>query len=131
MLFKIFVLHLQMKKNKSKYIMATEYEDLETISSFLDKHQKLRDDIVNLWHIEKMLTNVELRYLYLVSLISSDNIYDFETAHKAMEELTFLKQNLHYLNLDDDVLKEVKRYINKGIRIIKNDIKNYQNGVRD
>lgn len=131
MLFKIFVLHLQMKKNKSKYIMATEYEDLETISSFLDKHQKLRDDIVNLWNIEKMLTNVELRYLYLVSLISSDNIYDFETAHKAMEELIFLKQNLHYLNLDDDVLKEVKRYINKGIRIIKNDIKNYQNGVRD
>ena len=95
------------------------------------KHQKLRDDIVNLWNIEKMLTNVELRYLYLVSLISSDNIYDCETAHKAMEELTFLKQNLHYLNLDDDVLKEVKRYINKGIRIIKNDIKNYQNGVRD
>ena len=111
--------------------MATEYEDLETISSFLDKHQKLRDDIVNLWNIEIMLTNVELRYLYLVSLISSDNIYDFETAHKAMKELTFLKQNLHYLNLDDDVLKEVKRYINKGIRIIKNDIKNYQNGVRD
>lgn len=131
MLFKIFVLHLQMKKNKSKYNMAREYEGLETISSFLDNHQKLREDIVNLWNIEKMLTNVELRYLYLVSLISSDNIYDFETAHKAMEELTFLKQNLHYLNLDDDVLKEVKRYINKGIKIIKNDIKNYQNGVRD
>lgn len=131
MLFKIFVLHLQMKKNKSKYNMARKYEGLETISSFLDNHQKLREDIVNLWNIEKMLTNVELRYLYLVSLISSDNIYDFETAHKAMEELTFLKQNLHYLNLDDDVLKEVKRYINKGIKIIKNDIKNYQNGVRD
>lgn len=111
--------------------MATKHEDLETISSFLDKHQKLRDDIVNLWNIEKMLTNVELRYLYIVSLISSDNIYDFETAHKAMEELTFLKQNLHYLNLDDDVLKEVKRYINKGIRIIKNDINRLKDEVRD
>lgn len=111
--------------------MATEYEGLETVSSFLDKHQKLRDDIVNLWHIEKILTNVQLRYLYLALLISSDNIYDFETAEKAMEKITFLKRNLHYLNLDDDVLKEVKRYINKGIRIIKNEIKEYQDEVRD
>lgn len=111
--------------------MATEYEGLETVSSFLDKHQKLRDDIVNLWHIEKILTNVQLRYLYLASLISSDNIYDFETAEKAMEKITFLKRNLHYLNLDDDVLKEVKRYINKGIRIIKNEINEYQDEVRD
>ena len=111
--------------------MATEYEGLETVSSFLDKHQKLRSDIVYLWHIEKILTNVQLRYLYLASLISSDNIYDFETAEKAMEKITFLKRNLHYLNLDDDVLKEVKRYINKGIRIIKNEIKDYQDEVRD
>ena len=111
--------------------MATEYEGLETVSSFLDKHQKLRDDIVYLWHIEKILTNVQLRYLYLASLISSDNIYDFETAEKAMEKITFLKRNLHYLNLDDDVLKEVKRYINKGIRIIKNEINEYQDEVRD
>lgn len=111
--------------------MATEYEGLETVSSFLDKHQKLRDDIVNLWHIEKILTNVQLRYLYLASLISSDNIYDFETAEKAMQKITFLKRNLHYLNLDDDVLKEVKRYINKGIRIIKNEINEYQDEVRD
>ena len=111
--------------------MATEYEGLETVSSFLDKHQKLRDDMVNLWHIEKILTNVQLRYLYLASLISSDNIYDFETAEKAMEKITLLKRNLHYPNLDDDVLKEVKRYINKGIRIIKNEINEYQDEVRD
>ena len=106
--------------------MATDYKGLETVSSFLDKHQELRDDIVSLWHIEKILTNVQLRYLYLASLISSDNIYDFETAEKAMEKITFLKRNLHYLNLDDDVLKEVKRYINKGIRIINKEIKDYQ-----
>ena len=70
--------------------MATEYEDLETISSFLDKHQKLRDDIVNLWNIEKMLTNVELRYLYLVSLISSDNIYDFDERQIVLDYLNVI-----------------------------------------
>lgn len=111
--------------------MATKYEGLETVSSFLDKHQELRDDIVSLWHIEKILTNVQLRYLYLVSLIRTDNIYDFETAEKAKEKITFLKRNLHYLNLDDDVLKEVKRYINKGIRNINMEIKEYQDEVRD
>jgi hypothetical protein len=112
--------------------MATEYEGLETVSSFLDKHQELRDDIVSLWHIEKILSNVQLRYLYLASLISSDSIYNFETAEKAMEKITFLKRNLHYLDLDDDVLKEAKTYINKGIRIIKKELKEYrQDEVRD
>ena len=111
--------------------MATEYEGLETVSSFLDKHQELRDDIVSLCHIEKILTNVQLRYLYLVSLIRTDNIYDFETAEKAKEKITFLKRNLHYLNLDDDVLKEVKRYINKGIKKNKKKKKKYKEEKRD
>lgn len=112
--------------------MVVEQEGLETVSSFLESHQELRDEIVSLWHIEKMLANVQLRYLYLVSLISSDSIYNFETAEKAMEKIRFLKQNLHYLNLSDDVLKEVKRYINKGMRIIKKELKEYQQDeVRD
>ena len=43
----------------------------------------------------------------------------------------FLKNNIDYLNLDENILKEVKDYIDKGINIVNNDLKEFKDEVRD
>lgn len=101
------------------------------LNSFLKKHQKLTDMLMRLEHIEDVLTNDQIRYLYLASLISSDKIYNFETANDSLQELMFLKNNIDYLNLDDNILKEVKQYIEKGINIVNNDLKEFKDEIRD
>lgn len=101
------------------------------LNSFLEKHQKLTDMLMRLEHIENILSNDQIRYLYLASLISSDKIYNFETANDSLQELMFLKNNIDYLNLDDNIFKEVKDYIDKGINIVNNDLKEFKDEVRD
>lgn len=102
---------------------------LINLNSFLEKHQKLTDMLIKLEHIENILTNDQIRYLYLASLISSDKIYNFETANDSLQELMFLKNNIDYLNLDDNILKAAKRHIEKGINIVNNELNNYKDGI--
>ena len=101
------------------------------LNSFLEKHQKLTDMLMRLERIENILSNDQIRYLYLASLISSDKIYNFETANDSLQELMFLKNNIDYLNLNVNILKEVKDYIDKGINIVNNDLKEFKDEVRD
>ena len=111
--------------------MMVEQEGLETISSFLESHQKLRDEIVGLQRIEEILTNGQLRYLYLVSLFSSDNVYDTQTAVDSMKKLHRLKNSIDYLNLEEGIRNEVKKYVDEGIDIVNNDLKNFKNEIGD
>ena len=93
---------------------------------FVNSHDKLWDYCFKLHQLEQILTNDQFRYFYLVSLISSDNIIDIESAQTSLDQLNFIKDNIFYLNLSDDIHKETMQYVNKGIRIVKRDLKEFR-----
>lgn len=111
--------------------MVVEQEGFETIISFLESHQKLRDEIVSLQRIEEILANDQIRYLYLVSLFSSDNVYDTQTAVDSLKKLQRLKNVIDYLNLEEGIRNEVKKYVDEGIGIVNNDLKSFKDGIKD
>ena len=82
--------------------------------------------------IENILTNEQMRYVYLVTLISSDTVFDTESASKSLEKLLFIKENIKYMNLSEELFNEVNEFVGKGIEIIKNDLNNFKgNGTDD
>ena len=93
------------------------------LGDFLSTHQELTDFCLNIQRLEEILKNDEFRYLYLVSLISSDTMVDIESTEKCLDKIIFLNQNVKYMNLDNKVKEEVIKYTNKGIKIGKRDLK--------
>lgn len=93
-----------------------DFEINEELFSFLKKIQSL----------EQILKNDELRYLFLVSLISSDNSVDEKSARNLLDKIDFIEKNLKYLNLSDKIKNEIKEHIIKGKGILQNDIKDFK-----
>ena len=121
------VLYLQTKNN----IMVVDC-GIANLNSFLEKHQKLTDAIMMMERIENILTNDQMRYVYLGTLISSDTVFDTESASKSLEKLLFIKENIKYMNLDEELFNDVNEFIGKGIEIVKNDLNNFKgNGTDD
>ena len=105
---------------------------IANLNSFLEKHQKLTDAIMMIERIENVLTNDQMRYVYLGTLISSDTVFDTESANKSLEKLLFIKENIKYMNLDEELFNDVNEFIGKGIEIVKNDLNNFKgNGTDD
>lgn len=99
--------------------------NIEDIKDF-KINDKLYNFLKKIYNFEKILNNDEIRYLFLVSLISSDNSVDEESAKKLLEDLSFLDNNLEYITLSDEIRKEVEKYIIKGKKIINRDIKDFK-----
>ena len=96
------------------------------LGPFVNEHPKLWDFCWKIYSIENFLKNEKFRYLYLANLISADTIIDEKTAKESIKELTFIKQNIEYFNLDKDTKKKVKEFIAKGIKIAKQDIVDFK-----
>jgi hypothetical protein len=72
----------------------------------------------------KILQNEQFRYLYLVGLISSDTNITVDECNENLNNLNYLKDNIDSLNLNNEVKNEVVKFVNDGIEILNNDLKN-------
>lgn len=80
---------------------------------------KITDEIIS-----KVL-NSENKYLFLASLISSDNILNKEDAIESLEIVSYIINNIDNFNLTDEIKSEVIKYMNKSKKILDKDIKRF------
>lgn len=80
---------------------------------------KITDEIIS-----KVL-NSENRYLFLASLISSDNILNKEDAIESLEIVNYINDNIDNFNLTSEIKSEVIKYMNKAKKILDKDIKRF------
>ncbi len=80
---------------------------------------KITDEIIS-----KVL-NSENRYLFLVSLISSDNILNKEDAIESSQIVNYINDNIDNFNLTSEIKSEVIKYMNKSKKILDEDIKRF------
>lgn len=69
----------------------------------------------------------DVRYLYLVTLISADTLLTIEDCEKSLEKLNFIKTNIDLIETDDNTKKETIKYVNKALKIVKRDLKKFKN----
>lgn len=74
--------------------------------------------------LSKILQNEQFRYLYLVGLISSDTNITVDECNENLNNLNYLKDNIDKLNLNNEIKNEVIKFVNDGIEILNNDLKN-------
>lgn len=88
------------------------------------KENKVRTDeeIVQFYN---QILDGEMRYFILVSFISSDNLYTKEDYESSMEKLKFIKKHLGEMTFHDGDkgFKEIRKYVNKGIRLLSTEYK--------
>jgi len=80
---------------------------------------KITDEIIS-----KVL-NSENKYLFLASLISSDNILNKEDAIESLEIVDYIINNIDNFNLTGEIKSEVIKYMNKAKKILDKDIKRF------
>jgi hypothetical protein len=80
---------------------------------------KITDEIIS-----KVL-NSENRYLFLVSLISSDSILNKEDAIESLEIVNYINDNIDNFDLTSEIKSEVIKYINKAKDILENECKRF------
>ena len=72
--------------------------------------------------LELILSNDAVRYLYLVSLIGADTLVSKEGCEGSLNVFNLIKDNLHIMNLTDEVKDELIEYVEKGITIVNNEL---------
>lgn len=72
--------------------------------------------------LEKILNEDSIRYIFLVSLISSDTNITKEDCEENLKILNYINDNIDNFNLTESTIKEVKKYVKKGIKILNDDL---------
>jgi molecular chaperone DnaK (HSP70) len=67
----------------------------------------------------------KLEYLFLASLISSDNILTTEDAKKSLKYIDKVEKALEDATISEEKKEEFKNYIEKGRDILKKDIERF------
>lgn len=101
-------------------------DDIKVLVKKIKENEKLLEFNREVLNISVILNNDNLRYLYMVSLISSDNIVDVASCDRSLKAINFVLNNIDLFGLDDKVHKEVVKYLKKGLRIIRRDRKAMQ-----
>ena len=107
--------------NKEVYYNCWINNNLDNIKN----NENLMDMIIKITNYSILLNMSEIRYLTLASLISSDYIVDIKSANEALDNLQFIKKYVDLFNISDEIKKEVIKYVNKGIKIVKQELKNF------
>ena len=68
----------------------------------------------------------ELRYFILVSFISADSLVDAQSCRDSIECMDFIVKNIKLMDLEEKIEKEVLKYMRKGLKIAKRDLKEYE-----
>ena len=91
---------------------------------FLQSHNELTEMLLRLQNIEEVLSKDDMRHMFLSTLICTDTI---EQANESLEKLTFIQDNLKYINLDEKIQKEVKKYLKDSLKNVRKELKNLKN----
>ena len=67
----------------------------------------------------------KLEYLFLASLISSDNILTTEDAKKSLKYIDNIEKALEDATISDEKKEEFRNYIEKGRNILNKDIERF------
>ena len=75
--------------------------------------------------------NSEMRYFYLGSMISSDNLVDVESCKNAIEKATFIIEHIDDFVLDDvEDRKQILGYAQNGLEIALQDLEIFKNNKK-
>lgn len=100
-------------------------DEIKVLVKKIKENEKLLEFNRKILNVNVILNNDNLRYLYMVSLISSDNIIDIASCDKSLESINFILNNIDLFDIDEKIRKEVAKYLKKGLRIIKRDRKTF------
>jgi len=76
--------------------------------------------------IDIICRNKEIKYMLLVSLISSDNILTIEDAEKSLSFISQIEKALDTASISDAEKDEIKKYLEKGKSILNADIERFK-----
>lgn len=77
--------------------------------------------------IEKILTDDSIRYLFLVSLISSDSLINESDCIESLKVLDYIYENISEMtSLTDEIRKEVVEFISVGKEIVNRDLEKFK-----
>lgn len=80
--------------------------------------------------IEKILTDDSIRYLFLVSLISSDSLINESDCIESLNVLDYISENVSEMaSLTDKIRKEVIEFVSVGKEIVNQDLKRIKENV--
>lgn len=69
----------------------------------------------------------KMEYLFMVSLISSDNIRTIKDAEESLKFISEVEEALKTAQISEDKKKEFEKYIEKGKNILQADIERFKN----
>lgn len=87
----------------------------------------MEDKIKKLAELIDEITGNGLEYMFLGSMISSDNIRTIEDAEKSLESIENVEKALPLTVISNDKKKEFEEYIKKGKEILNADIERFKN----
>lgn len=87
----------------------------------------VEDKIKKLAELIDEITGNGLEYMFLCSMISSDNIRTIEDAEKSLESIENVEKALPLTVIPNDKKKEFEEYIKKGREILNADIERFKN----
>ena len=76
--------------------------------------------------IDIICRNSETKYMFLASLISSDNILTIKDAEKSLSFISQIEKALDTASISDAEKDEIKKYLEKGKSILNADIERFK-----
>lgn len=76
--------------------------------------------------IDKICENRQVKYMFLVSLISSDNIRTIEDAEKSLSYIDSFEKALKDATISPEEKTEIESYLKRGKGILNNDIERFK-----
>lgn len=97
--------------------MVHECDSIEWLDEYLGFYDKVNN--------YKSILSSDYKNLFLVSLISSDNILSADDCERELENLHFMKDNIKEISPEGEE-DFILQYVNDGIEILNNDLKRFK-----
>lgn len=97
------------------------------LSKFIEENEQLYTYVKRIYNYSFAINSEQWRYLFLVTLVSSDTLINAESCKKSIENMTFVKNNIDLITTDEKIKKEVLKYVKDGLKIANRDLKYYEN----
>ena len=97
------------------------------LSKFIEENEQLYTYVKRIYNYSFPVNSEQWRYLFLVTLVSSDTLINAESCKKSIESMTFVKNNIDLITTDEKIKKEVLKYVKDGLKIANRDLKYYEN----
>lgn len=97
------------------------------LSKFIEENEQLYTYVKRIYNYSFAVNSEQWRYLFLVTLVSSDTLINAESCKKSIESMTFVRNNIDLITTDEKIKKEVLKYVKDGLKIANRDLKYYEN----